>query len=339
MFAGGAPQARHANQGLVGLSGRAPKLVGVSLLRHRRTKGSAKLALKFSAGLVAFYAVLIGQALWARKKIGTTKERPPHGNTVYGVDSPGEPIRALLIGDSTAVGYGVKKREQTPAAQLAEGLSHVLDTPISMRSEAVVGASSIDLLDQIEAAVDHKPEMAFILVGANDIRRQVRPSIAAARLGVAVRTLRETGAEVVVGTVPDMGTIKVILPPLRNVVRHWSRRLARAQTVAAVDAGARVVSVGDLMGPLFIKLGDGFFGEDRFHPSAAGYANVCGHLVSAAVASWRERDNEEAHAELYGSIMSVPAAAQEAADHSGTEVVRRGRLARVLPRRKATASS
>ena len=93
------------------------------------------------------------------------------------------------------------------------------------------------------------------------------------------------------------------------------------------------------MGPLFIKLGDGFFGEDRFHPSAAGYANVCGHLVSAAVASWRERDHEETHIELYGSIMSVPAAAQEAADHSGTEVVRRGRLARVLPRRKATASS
>mgnify|MGYP003789943157 FL=1 len=284
--------------------------------------------------MVALYAFLIGQALLARKWIGTTKERPPASDSIYGIDFPGEPIRVLLVGDSTAVGYGVKTREQTPAALLAEGLSHVLDRPVNMRSEAVVGAASKDLMEQINAAVDHEPELAFILVGANDIRRQVRPKIAAERLAVAVRALRKTGAEVVVGTVPDMGTIKPILPPLRTVVRHWSRRLARAQTESAVAAGARVVTLGDLLGPLFLKLGDGFFGEDRFHPSAAAYANVCGFLVAAAVASWRERGQDEYFTEHYESLMSLPAAAQEAAEHSGTEVVRKGRLARVLPRRK-----
>ncbi len=294
---------------------------------------SAKVALQVSATAVAFYGFLIGQALLARKWIGTTDERPPWTDSIYGVDFPGEPIRVLLMGDSTAVGYGVKTREQTPAALLAEGLSHLLDTPVNMRSEAVVGAASKDLMAQIAAAEDHSPDLAFILVGANDIRRQVRPKIAAERLASAVRELRRNGAEVVVGTVPDMGTIKPILPPLRNVVRYWSRRLARAQTEAGVSAGARVVTLGDLLGPLVLELGDGFFGEDRFHPSAEAYANACAYLVAAAAASWRERHNEEYHTELYGSVMSVPAAAQEAAEHSGTEVVRKGRLARVLPRR------
>ena len=307
----------------------------MKLLRHRRTRQSAKVALRVSLSLASIYAFLIGQALITKKRVGTTSEVPPDSGTVYGIDFPGEAIRLLVLGDSTAVGYGMKKAEDTPTALIADSLSYVLDTPVNARSAAVVGAQSKDLIDQINAAADHRPQIAVILVGANDIRHQVRPSTSAERLATAIRALRAEDCEVIVGTCPDLGTIKLILPPLRTVVRHWSRRLAKAQTVAAVEAGARVVSVGDLLGPLYLKLGEGFFGDDRYHPSKAGYAHVSSFLVAAAVASWRARDHEEAHADLHESIMSVNAAAIEASEHAGTEVVRKGRLARVLPGRSA----
>ena len=63
-----------------------------------------------------------------------------------------------------------------------------------------------------------------------------------------MRRLRDAGAEVVVGTCPDLGTIEPIAPPLRQVARLWSRRLAAAQTIATVEAGGRTVSLGSVLG-------------------------------------------------------------------------------------------
>ena len=63
-------------------------------------------------------------------------------------------------------------------------------------------------------------------------------------LAEGVRRLREAGVAVVVGTCPDLGTIKPIAPPLKQVARSWSRRLAAAQTIAVVEAGGRTVVAG-----------------------------------------------------------------------------------------------
>ena len=63
--------------------------------------------------------------------------------------------------------------------------------------------------------------------------------------------MREAGIEVVVGTCPDLGTIRPIAPPLRQVARRWSRRLAAGQAIAVVEAGGRAVSLGTILGPEF----------------------------------------------------------------------------------------
>lgn len=92
--------------------------------------------------------------------------------------------------------------------------------------------------------------------------------------------------------------------------------------------------MGDLMDPLFVIKGDAMFGDDRFHPSADAYANMAGFLVAASLASWRERDHAETHADLHASLMSLSAAADEASEHPGTQVVREGRWVRVLRGRR-----
>ena len=76
-------------------------------------------------------------------------------------------------------------------------------------------------------------------------------SVAVRHLEMTVRRLRETGAEVVVGTCPDLGAVEPLPQPLRWLARRWSRDLAAAQTVAVVEAGGRAVSVGDMLGAAF----------------------------------------------------------------------------------------
>lgn len=287
-------------------------------------KTTAKAAARTAGAGVGTYVVLIAQALWARKRIGTTTDRPPSGNGVYGHELAGEPLHCLLLGDSTMVGYGMKVVDETPSALIGIGLSHVLGTPVQVHNESVVGARSSDLHAQISAAEEHKPQLAIILVGANDITHQVPAKRSARRLASAVRRLRSMGTEVVVGSVPDFGTIKPLPVPLRTVCRYWSRHLARRQTVAAVEAGARVVSLADVLEPLFLVKGDALFGDDRFHPSAHGYATIANYLVDAAVTQWRHGSRVE---DEPIEQMTLEEAADWAAEHGGTQVapVPRGR--------------
>ncbi|RLV55709.1 SGNH/GDSL hydrolase family protein [Aeromicrobium phragmitis] len=296
-------------------------------------KSTAKAAAGAVAAISGTYGLLMGEVLLARRRIGTTDEVPPVADGVYGVDFPGTPVKVLVLGDSTAVGYGMKRADQTPPALIGLGLSHLFDAPVDVRSVAKVGARSSHLAEQIESAIDHAPDLVFILVGANDVTHQVSPGRASRFLSEAIGRLRAEGAEVVVGTCPDLGTVKQLPQPLRAVARLLSRQMARAQTVASVKAGARVVSLADLLGPLFVSKGEALFGEDRFHPSAMGYATMVSFLNAAAAAAWRERAHQ-AYAGAPRDYMTVGEAALEAAEHGGTQVVPDGRWASVLRRRR-----
>lgn len=312
------------------------------MVRPRRAAATALIG--SGATLTGFYGFLIGEAVLARRAIGTTDARPPSPDGVYGDDFPGEPIRLLVIGDSAAVGYGMTAAEATPPAMLGLGLAHVMDAPVEVRSRAVVGAQTSELMQQIAQVDGYDPHVAVIVVGTNDVTHQVPPSTSARLLGDVTRHLVEAGCEVVVGTTPDLGSVRPIMQPLRSVARRWSRNLARKQTVAVVGAGGRAVSLGDLLGDLFTENRDIMFGADRFHPSETGYANMVSVLVPATAASLREKARTQAYAgypstEQPRDLMSVREAAAEAAENAGTQVVqdgdRGGRWATVLRRRRA----
>src|SRR5215207_1268348 len=288
-----------------------------------------------------FYAFLIGEAALARRAIGTTDERPPSPDGTYGDDLPGRPIRVLVLGDSAAVGYGMVTADTTPSGLIGLGLAHVMDAPVEVRCVAVVGGQTADLMGQIDLDIDSHPDIAVIVVGTNDVTHRVSPRASARMLGEAVERLVDAGCEVVVGTCPDLGTVTPILQPLRSVARVWSRRIARRQLIATVQAGGRAVSLAGLLGPLFIEKRDLMFGPDRFHPSQVGYANMVSVLLPALAASLREKERSAAYAATaYAGaardVMTLDEAATQASHHPGTQVVRQGRLTTVLRRRRAS---
>ncbi len=163
--------------------------------------------------------------------------------------------------------------------------------------------------------------MAIIVIGTNDVTHTVLPSESVRLLDLAVRRLRAAGCEVVVGTCPDLGTIKPVPHPLRFVAREWSRRLAAAQTIAVVEAGGRSVSLATLLGPSFTAAPSELFGPDRFHPSAAGYASMVAALLPSVAAAAGVWDDDEEPDMLPGdTVLPVSFAAAEAVRLPGTEV-------------------
>ena len=239
----------------------------------------------------ALYGVMRAQASWARRIIGPAETRPPPPQAVYGPSLPGEPLSVLILGDSAAVGYGMESADDTPPGMIGAGLSHISGRPVRITSMARVGARSSGLADQIDAGLSENPDVAVIVVGTNDVTHRVRPSESVRLLAAAVRRLRAAGCEVVVGTCPDLGSIKPVPIPLRLVAREWSRRLAAAQTIAVVEAGGRSVSLAALLGPSFTAAPGELFGPDRFHPSAAGYASMVAAflLVYVGIRSYRDQ--------------------------------------------------
>lgn len=227
--------------------------------------------------------VLFSQAAIARWSIPGAEAPPPRCGGHYDEGYPGPPVRLALLGDSTAAGYGVHTRGETPGALLATWIAGAAQRPVRLTCPAVVGSLSAWLPQQVEIAVEAGVDLAVILVGANDVTTRQRYSAAAVYLSGAVLALRAAGAEVVVATCPDLGTIRPIPMPLRWLARRWSRQLAAAQTVAAVRAGARTVSLGDLLGPQFAAAPDRMFGADRYHPSTDGYRTAAEAILPSAL--------------------------------------------------------
>ncbi|HET6529512.1 MAG TPA: SGNH/GDSL hydrolase family protein [Actinoplanes sp.] len=263
-------------------------------------------------------ALLLHQAAGARRIIPMAEAPPPRGDGVYGPKFPGKPLNLVILGDSSAAGYGVHRPRETPGALLATGVSRRLRRPVRLHRLAVVGAMSAGLAYQVDAALEYDPEVAVILIGGNDVTHATSFASAARHLGDAVRRLRAVGCKVVVGTCPDIGAIQPIKPPLRWLARSWSRQLAAAQTVAVVEAGGRSVSIGSLLGRRFEAEPHRMFSSDRFHPSAEGYARAAAVMMPTLMAALGEDDRTPV-AGTEG-VRSLPEAAHEAVRAAGTEV-------------------
>lgn len=302
--------------------------------RARRARRVAQQAVYGGGGAAAAlgalglagYGVLRIEALLAKRIVGSPFDGSPDDNGTYGY-GPGDPVRFVMLGDSTAAGMGAAHREQTVGATIANGVAALSGRPVELTNVAVVGAESPQLGDQVVRALElvPHPDVAVISIGANDVTHRNDRSAAVRHLEMAVSRLRGTGAEVVVATCPDLGAVEPLPQPLKLLARRWSRDLAAAQTVAVVEAGGRAVSVGNLLGPSFMRDPKVMFSEDRFHPSPAGYARLAAALLPSVVAALGLLDEPAAvpdspHIRHGEGVGPLAVAATKAVRHPGSEV-------------------
>src|SRR6478736_6144840 len=261
-----------------------------------------------------FYGLVVGQSRLARRRIPVPESAPPaaHDTIWSAPDVPADrdPISVAWLGDSLAAGYGVHRDVDTPAVRNARAVSAITHQPVRIANVAVVGSESADLDEQI-ARLAEPPDIAVIVIGANDVTHRVKPKDAVRHLAAAVQDLRAMGAEVIVCTCPDLGNIRPIGQPLRTLVRRMSRNLAAAQTIAVVEAAdALLPSVLDALGIYTDSRTATPLGLRRTRPVARAAAKAAAHPGTEVAAT-------ELHGESVG---------------------RRGRWARIIRRQPPVAT-
>jgi lysophospholipase L1-like esterase len=236
--------------------------------------------------------LLVGQATRARTVIPKAWDIPPRADGVY---SPGggpverwqrgvsADLHLMIFGDSTATGYGCVSAEEVPGVLIARGLAEQTGKRIRLSTKAIVGATSKGVSGQVDAmfVAGPPPDVAVMMIGANDVTALNGISQSARRLGKTVRKLGSRGAAVVVGTCPDLGVITAIPQPLRSLARTRTRHLARAQAAAVRSSGGVPVPLANLLAPQFRATPELMFSADGFHPSATAYALAAAQLLVA----------------------------------------------------------
>ena len=312
------------------IAGRAPSYAE-RVLRppspsERAVRRAAAAAAYGGGGLTlvggSLFGLMFAEARAARRTIGNAAGDPLAPTGWYGHGRPGPPLRVAILGDSSAAGYGVASVEETPAAILASGIAEAADRRVWLTSVARVGAQSRDLSGQVDLVLPLAPHVAVIFIGANDVTHTVPVRSSARLLDAAVRRLRSAGVEVVVATCPDLGTIEPLAPPLRQVARMWSRRLAAAQATTVLEAGGRTVALASILSSEFERLSEVLFGPDRFHPSAAGYARMASVVLPTVLAALELAPEEELAPEYVrgDALLPLDLAVVEAARHPGASI-------------------
>ena len=257
--------------------------LGIRMLRGTLT-GVATVA----GTLFALAVVTAAEGVIAWQRLEPTRMddvQPLSG--LFGTERTGEPVRFGVMGDSLAVGYGALKADDAPGVILANQLSEATGRPVALTNVAQVGAETTALPVQLwELREQTTPDVVVIIVGANDVMHMRRISDSLLPLSAVVHELRRDGAQVVVATCPDLGTVRPFFQPLR-LFAHWmSRFIATCQSIIVLRAGGRTVSLADTLGPLFRLDPKAMFStRDHLHPSDLGYQEAAEVILPSVCAA------------------------------------------------------
>jgi len=206
------------------------------------------------------------------------------------VEGP-DPLRLLVVGDSTAAGTGAATQDEALPGSLGRELNARTGRGVLWRSVGENGADTADFLERhLSEALARPADLVFVTLGANDALH----ARSARAFGRDLRTLLELvsdrmpHARVLMSNLPVFARFELLPEPLRTTLYRHSLNLERvARLVVARDDRWMIT---DQTPPPY---GPDFFAADRFHPSPSGYADWARWSVEDA---WPRGLSEVAHA-------------------------------------------
>lgn len=196
---------------------------------------------------------------------------PPAGTSVVN----GAATRSRIIstytalGDSFTAGQGSAGSERW-ADRLATSLRAV-NADLVYRNLAVDGANSAEVLEQVPAAIELKPDLVTVICGANDVLLTSRPDIEGyeRRLSEILERLRDAVPEaaILTATAPESWHFMELRPRTKaRLVKALSDLNGVTRTVAARH---RVPCLNVAGHPGLTDRAN--FSADGLHPSALGH--------------------------------------------------------------------
>lgn len=178
----------------------------------------------------------------------------------------------VAIGDSTAEGMGASLPERAYTNLVYASLKSRYKTA-KYHNFARSGAILKDVIKtQLPKALDEKPSLVTISVGANDIIRRTKVTDFEKDLTYLLKTLQQkTDAIIVISTIPDLSLIPSIPRLLKKYSQYKAGKLNAVILKVGKDTGTVTVDLFE-DSRVILEAYPEAIASDGFHPSDFGYA-------------------------------------------------------------------
>ena len=183
----------------------------------------------------------------------------------------GEPLSYVIMGDSTSISQGSQYEEGFAFASVSR-----LARSFTVKSlnTGISGATSEEVRrDQLKAAMDARPDLVLLAVGANDVTHFVRLETIRESVQYIVDELKKAN--------PDVRIVVTSSPAMDSVTRFpdGAKQLLGLRTRQVNAVFEELIEKNGLIAaPIAEKTRDAFIADptltaaDNFHPNARGYA-------------------------------------------------------------------
>jgi lysophospholipase L1-like esterase len=192
------------------------------------------------------------------------------------------PLRLLVLGDSTACGVGAATQDEALPGHLSRALAQRWNRGVEWQAMGRSGGTARDLLDDfIDDATAQSYDLVFLTVGANDALKLRTRSAFVSDVNELLMRLRfaSPAAPIIMSALPAFFRFTLLPQPLKGTLYRHSRSLE----AGARNAVERFPNASMSSPPP--PYTEGFFASDQFHPSASGYRDWADLAIDEAFAT------------------------------------------------------
>ncbi|MBU0882126.1 SGNH/GDSL hydrolase family protein [Pseudomonas sp. MIL19] len=216
-------------------------------------------------GFTLLAPVALPLAVYTRRK---ALRLPPAAGLSRGVSGqalPGEPLRLLVLGESTVVGVGVDQLQAALVGQLALALAVREGRPVAWRACGENGITAEQARERLLPQVLGQPfDLALLVFGVNDTTHLTSLARWEAALGSMAEALVARGAAVAFSSVPPLQHFTALPWLLRRLLGLRAGLLDTRLRQLAVGVGASHHTVD-------LEFSAEYLARDGYHPSSLGY--------------------------------------------------------------------
>ncbi len=220
------------------------------------------------------FPVYAWQGLGVRRR--TARLLPAEGPVLHTIPGTGDPVRLLVLGDSSAASVGITRTDGGIAAVLASMIARDTGRPVTWRAAGFNSATSGQIRDHVVPNLAWEPWTHIVLpVGTNDAKNFHTVPRFKKDFGGLLYALRAKfpGARIIWSPVVDMTRVPALPPLLAKILEIRAQAINAMAARLCFERGAVPASRLPIEDPL---LG---FAADGFHASEAGYRAWAEHLL------------------------------------------------------------
>ncbi len=231
--------------------------------------------MSFAKSLLSWLAFPV--YVWQGVGVRLRAERmvPAEGPATGSLPGKGEPVRLLVVGDSSAASVGVATTDRGLAPVLSRLVNERTGLPVEWRAAGSNSATAGQVRDFVVPNLAHEPYTHIVVsIGTNDAKNFHTMRRFKREFGGLVYALKAKWPEarIVWSPVVDMRLVPAMPGALGKILEIRASMVNRLATRLCLERGA----VPAIRLPILNASG---FSTDGFHASESGYAHWAAHLV------------------------------------------------------------